>query len=296
VLAFDRVTRSAEALQRLKPQELRALWLQAQGLSYQEIADHCNWTYTKVNRCITEGRRSLLARYAGIEAGEECARWSATLSALADGEASATDLASLRPHLRNCGVCRATVRELHGSRGSMAALLPALPVAAAGGDGADRVGGLLSRVWELATFHLHERAVGSALKLQTAVEAASAGKVAAVAASAAALAGGGVVADRAASEQRPVARAATAAQPAGGGVGRPEAPATQNRSSSAVAEFSLAAAPAVREFGLDSAATATTAAAREFATPRPPRRGTRSITPTTVQAADADQAAAEFGP
>ena len=37
-LAFDTVARSAEALQRLKPQEVRALWLKASGRSYAEIA------------------------------------------------------------------------------------------------------------------------------------------------------------------------------------------------------------------------------------------------------------------
>ena len=58
VLGFERVARSAEALQRLKPQEVRALWLKAMGNSYQEICDATGWTYTKVNRCITEGRRS----------------------------------------------------------------------------------------------------------------------------------------------------------------------------------------------------------------------------------------------
>ncbi|MFL5846709.1 MAG: RNA polymerase sigma factor [Solirubrobacteraceae bacterium] len=48
--SFDLMTRSAEALQRLKPHELRALWLKAQGHSYQEIADINGWTFTKVNR------------------------------------------------------------------------------------------------------------------------------------------------------------------------------------------------------------------------------------------------------
>jgi len=75
VLGFERVARSAEALQRLKPQEVRALWLKAMGNSYQEICEQTGWSYTKVNRCLAEGRKSFLARYAGIEAGEECARW-----------------------------------------------------------------------------------------------------------------------------------------------------------------------------------------------------------------------------
>src|SRR3954463_14200211 len=48
-VAFDQLRRSAEALQRLKPQELRALWLKAEGLSYAEICEQTGWTYTKVN-------------------------------------------------------------------------------------------------------------------------------------------------------------------------------------------------------------------------------------------------------
>src|SRR5947209_18237726 len=82
VVAFDRTARAAEALSRLKPQEVTALWLKAQGLSYREIAERQDWTYTKVNRCITEGRRAFLERYAGIESGEECRPWRPVLSAL----------------------------------------------------------------------------------------------------------------------------------------------------------------------------------------------------------------------
>jgi len=35
LLSFDMVSRSAEALKRLKPQELRALWLRAEGVLQQ---------------------------------------------------------------------------------------------------------------------------------------------------------------------------------------------------------------------------------------------------------------------
>jgi RNA polymerase sigma factor (sigma-70 family) len=48
----------------LKPDERRALALFALGYSYQEIAENCKWTYTKVNRCIREGRAALRARRA----------------------------------------------------------------------------------------------------------------------------------------------------------------------------------------------------------------------------------------
>jgi RNA polymerase sigma factor (sigma-70 family) len=112
----ERVERSAEALRRLKPDEAKALMLRAQGLSYREIAESLGWTYTKVNRCVTEGRARFLAVFAGIEAGEECERFAPTLAALVEGTASTASVLELRPHLRNCPACRATVRELHGSR------------------------------------------------------------------------------------------------------------------------------------------------------------------------------------
>lgn len=62
----ERVARSAEALAALKPQERRALVLKAEGYSYAEIQELCGWTYTKVNRCMAEGRRAFLERFAEI--------------------------------------------------------------------------------------------------------------------------------------------------------------------------------------------------------------------------------------
>lgn len=55
----ERVAAAAAALVRLKPQERRALALQAAGCSYAEIEAITGWTYTKVNRCLTEGRKAL---------------------------------------------------------------------------------------------------------------------------------------------------------------------------------------------------------------------------------------------
>jgi RNA polymerase sigma factor (sigma-70 family) len=55
----ERVAAAAAALARLKPQERRALALQAAGCSYAEIQAITGWTYTKVNRCIAEGRAAL---------------------------------------------------------------------------------------------------------------------------------------------------------------------------------------------------------------------------------------------
>jgi RNA polymerase sigma factor (sigma-70 family) len=42
----ERVARSGEALRALKPQEVRALTLKAQGYSYAEIGEMTGWTYT----------------------------------------------------------------------------------------------------------------------------------------------------------------------------------------------------------------------------------------------------------
>jgi RNA polymerase sigma factor (sigma-70 family) len=66
----ERVAISAAALARLKPQERRALVLKAEGYSYAEIMEITGWTYTKVNRCMAEGRKAFLANFARIEAGE----------------------------------------------------------------------------------------------------------------------------------------------------------------------------------------------------------------------------------
>src|SRR4051794_19858866 len=189
VIASDRVARSAEALHGLKPQEVRALWLKALGHSYEQICEATGWTYTKVNRCLAEGRRSFLERYAGIESGAECRRLGPVLSAFVDGEADAAQTLALRAHLRQCLGCRAAVRGLHDASRPLTVVLPATALAAAGG--ADHASSFFIRVYETVTLHLHERAANSIMRAQAIVDAATAGKMAAVAASAAAVAGSG---------------------------------------------------------------------------------------------------------
>ncbi|HEV2819392.1 MAG TPA: sigma-70 family RNA polymerase sigma factor [Solirubrobacteraceae bacterium] len=190
---FELVARSAEALRDLKPCEVTALWLQAQGLSYEEIAARQSWSRTKVNRCITEGRRAFLARFAGIESGEECRRWEPVLSALADGEAGAQQVTGVRPHLRNCAGCRRRLEGIRAARGPLEVVLP-VGLAGASGDQGEVASGVLVRAYEALAGAMQERAAVSAMKVQAAFEAASASKVTALAASAAALAGGGAVA------------------------------------------------------------------------------------------------------
>jgi RNA polymerase sigma factor (sigma-70 family) len=56
----ERVARSGEALRALKPQEVRALTLKAQGYSYAEIGEMTGWSYTKVRWRLSQCMFSLL--------------------------------------------------------------------------------------------------------------------------------------------------------------------------------------------------------------------------------------------
>jgi hypothetical protein len=79
--------------------------------------------------------QAFLRRVSGIERGAECARYESLLSALADGEATPEQLATLRPHMRTCLSCGARLREFRSTPEGVAALLPpTLLVAADGGS------------------------------------------------------------------------------------------------------------------------------------------------------------------
>ena len=181
---FERLQLGAQAIGRLKPQEVRCLLLRAEGYTYKEICAETGWTYTKVNRCLAEGRRAFLERVAGIESGAECERLAPHLSALADGEATADDLAALRPHLKSCLRCRARLREYRAVPSRVAALVPPAVLVAGGG-------GQLRGALESLLGAVQDRAAAVGERAHHASELAAGGKVAAVAASAAAIAGGG---------------------------------------------------------------------------------------------------------
>ena len=172
----ERLRLGAEAMSRLKPQEVRCLLLRAEGYSYKQICEETGWTYTKVNRCLTEGRRAFLERVAGIEAGDECERLAPLLSKLADGEATAEDMSALRPHLRTCLACRATLREYRRAPSRVAALVPLVA-------GPHLLGRMLYRLQSLL-LRAHD-------SVQHAADIAGAQKAVAVAAATAALASGG---------------------------------------------------------------------------------------------------------
>jgi len=123
----EAVARSREALRTLKPAELKALGLLAEGYSYAEIGAMTGYSPTKVNRVLAEGRarfRTLLAR---SEEGERCRELAPLLSAFCDGEAAQRDAATVREHLRACARCRATARTYRAAPRMAAALLPLLP-------------------------------------------------------------------------------------------------------------------------------------------------------------------------
>lgn len=274
VLRFDVMSRSAEALKRLKPQELRALWLRAQGHTYGEIGAITGWSYTKINRCLAEGRRSFLERYERIESGEECQHWLPVISAMVDGEATPEQVGQLRPHLRNCSACRATLKALRDSSTPLAALLPVPLVVVDAGSGED-VSNLVMRVYDAISNGFHERAVHSVTRAQSMLEVVAAGKVTAVAASAAVVAGGGYATVEQAIERPPTTRTVAAAHV------RAKAPVRRSRRPTGRAA-SDAAARAATAGPAPATATATAAKASVAVTTTVPRG--RSISATTPRA------------
>src|SRR6185436_8690323 len=172
---LERLRQGAEALGHLKPHEIRALVLKAEGFSYREICAMTGWSYTKVNRLLTEGRRAFLRRVSGIQRGADCAQYEPLLSALADGEATPEQLAELRPHMRTCLSCRAALREFRAAPGRVASVVPA--VALTSGDHAGSIRGLFESLLGAAQ---HKTAAISD-RLHAAAELATGQKIAAMA-------------------------------------------------------------------------------------------------------------------
>jgi RNA polymerase sigma factor (sigma-70 family) len=237
---YERLRLGAEAMAGLKPQEIRCLLLKAEGLSYQEICEATNFSYTKVNRCITEGRRAFLERVAGIESGAECRRLAPLVSKVADGEASPDEMRIVRPHLKGCLACKATLREYRATPSRIASLVPPVVALAGGGGGTT---GLLGRTLQA----VQERFAGMG-------DAAGA-KLAAVAASAAVIAGGGAagidalhhdpptVAPSAYASAADAQAAKTAAPAAGGSAADPSTSGAPDPSIAAIVAVDATSAP-----------------------------------------------------
>jgi RNA polymerase sigma factor (sigma-70 family) len=124
----ETIARSREALQALKPQELRTLTLLGEGYSYAEIGEITGFSPTKINRCLAEGRERFRKLILRTEDGRRCAELRPLLSAFCDGEAGADEVTALREHLRACPGCRATLRAYRAAPHAAAALAPALPL------------------------------------------------------------------------------------------------------------------------------------------------------------------------
>jgi RNA polymerase sigma factor (sigma-70 family) len=146
----ERIARSREALQALKPAELRALTLLAAGYSYAEIGEIAGFSRTKVNRCVAEGRERFRRLIAQSEDGTRCAELLPLLSAFCDREVSAEDEVAVHEHLRACPACRAAMRSYRAAPAAVAALAPSLPASRS----------LLERAQELLA-GLHSRLPGA---------------------------------------------------------------------------------------------------------------------------------------
>jgi len=124
----EAIARSREALRALKPAELQALTLLAEGYSYAEIGAIAGFSQTKVNRCLAEGRERFRRLVSSSEDGSRCAEMNRLLSAFCDEETSPEEAAEVREHLRACAPCRAAMRAYRVAPSTVAALAPALPV------------------------------------------------------------------------------------------------------------------------------------------------------------------------
>jgi RNA polymerase sigma factor (sigma-70 family) len=182
----ERLRQTAEALGTLKPSEVQCMILKALGYSYDEISQRTGFSWTKVNRSLTEGRRRFLECFGEISSGQRCERFLPLLSAVCDGHASDQDERTTRAHLSSCPGCRAALRAYRSGPARLAELVPpsvVLPLL-------DRAS-VWSRFTDWVSSGGGERAGALGAKLQQGAEMAGAQKAAAVVASTAALAGGG---------------------------------------------------------------------------------------------------------
>lgn len=122
----EAIARSREALRALKPAQLRALSLLAEGYSYAEIGELTGFSQTKINRVLAEGRDRFRSLVSSSEDGSRCRELRPLLSAFCDGEASSRDSETVREHLRACGRCRSTMRTYRAAPRIAVVLAPTL--------------------------------------------------------------------------------------------------------------------------------------------------------------------------
>lgn len=178
----ERVARSCEALAALKPHEVTALLLKAEGYSYAEIGEITGWSYTKINRCMAEGRKRFFTLIDQSESGERCDGFDGALSRWIDGELSRAEVPQLKSHLAACAHCRAKVAVHRGLNREVLQLWP--PVAPLAYSG-------WSRIQEWLVGGLGDRVAAVTLKGQQLIDVAVAKKAAAATAVAVAAVAGG---------------------------------------------------------------------------------------------------------
>lgn len=281
---IDLATRASEALATLKDAEATALCLRAQGMSYDEIADQCGWSYTKVNRAVSEGRKAFVTHYLGRENGDICADTEHRLGRYLAGELRSRDHIRLRAHLTRCPACRARLHAERQADRALHALLP--PILGAAPNHTWLHDHLLTPITDLAT------------RLTPATDQALTAKLSIAALSTAAIAGGGITATHHLTTQTPPpAIRAALTTPARTATHTAAAPSTTLQSATttrtraliddarqqarARARAKARAKAKARAAARRRAAKQTTAASREFA-PAATEFSATSATPTTT--------------
>jgi RNA polymerase sigma factor (sigma-70 family) len=183
-----------EALRRLRPDQTRCLLLRADGFDYPEICSITGFSYAKVNRLLSEGRKSARLQVAAIDGGRECDRVEPLLSLIADGEADAAVQQDARLHLEGCARCRATLRDYTLAPRDLAAAMP-LGVAAIHSGWWDRMLEPFNRVAEFFGARASGGSGDSALAVSK--------KALAVIAAGATVVGGGAAIHKATNDNKP---------------------------------------------------------------------------------------------
>lgn len=131
-VSFDAVTEWREryrsiqdGLAGLTEAQRVCLMLQAAGAGYSLIQEITGYTMRKVERSVLEGRARLTAWEVRLASGEACDRLDAAIDRVARARATAKDARMVSRHVRNCGHCRALLRERRESNEWLAGLVPA---------------------------------------------------------------------------------------------------------------------------------------------------------------------------
>ncbi|MEN0015385.1 MAG: sigma-70 family RNA polymerase sigma factor [Solirubrobacteraceae bacterium] len=187
--AIDLAQRASEALAALKESEAQALCLRAQGMSYDEIADLYGWSYTKVNRAVTEGRKAFVDHYRAVESGVVCGDTAELIARYVAGDLKPRVAVKVRAHLIRCSGCRALLHAERGADTALRALLP--PVFLLATESSRRAG---------AAGWFHDHLLGPighiAGRVQPLADHLTGAKLGVIAASTLALAGSGVAVEQ----------------------------------------------------------------------------------------------------